>query len=227
MLEQHSEPSPFLTQREAPYVWVTWLTPLLAGSSNCQWAAWFQANYSFEKPLSDFSDWRVKHGRLVSRRVKELEAEGYKVYVEGENKFTITGKDDIVRVAGQADIVALKEDLIIVEDCKTGKKRDSDVMQVLSYMLLLSAPGGASHCKGKKLEGRLIYGEEIMDIPHAMMDQEFKESFRDMVGLISSSEPARKVPSVRECRFCKISSTYCPERVDTTGETELEDHDLF
>ncbi len=214
-------------KKEAPYIWVTWLTPLLAGSSFCQWAAWFQSNYTFEKPQPDLSDWTVKHGRLLNKRVQKLEDEGYKVYIEDENKFTLTGQDGFTKVAGKADIVAIKGNQIIVEDCKTGQKRNSDVMQVLVYMLLLSAPGGVSHCKGKKLDGRLIYGEEIIDIPSETLDQVFKDSFRETVHLVSASIAPRKVPSFKECQYCKISSQYCPERILFQEQSNQEEHDLF
>ena len=225
MLEPLTQAPPI--PREAPFIWVTLITPLLAGSNNCQWAAWFQANYSFEKPAPDLNEWKINHGRLLDSRVEELEAEGHKVYIEGENQFTIRGQDKRTKVTGKADIVAVMDGSITVEDCKTGKKRDSDLMQVLTYMLLLPAPGGAPHCKGKKLEGRLVYSTEVIDIPSSMLDGDFKSSFKEITRVVSASEPARKVPSLRECRFCKVPSAYCSERVETKPDEELEDHDLF
>lgn len=156
-----------------------------------------------------------------------MEEQGYDVYIEDENQFTVIGRDGVSKVSGKADIVAIKRNQIIVEDCKTGQKRDADVMQVLAYMLLLPAPGGVPHCKGKKLEGRLIYGEEIIDIPSELLDQDFKESFREIVHLVSASTQARKVPSFKECQFCKISSAYCPERIEVQEQDDQEEHDLF
>lgn len=223
---QEERPFPAI-KRESPYIWVTWLTPLLAGSSFCQWASWFQANYTFEKPSSDFSEWRIKHGRLLNKRVKKLESEGYNVYIEDENKFTIIGRNGITKVAGKADIVAIKGNQIIVEDCKTGQKKDADLMQVLTYMLLLRAPGGVPHCKGKTLEGRLIYGDEIIDVPSEMLDQDFKDYFREIVHLVSISTAPRKVPSFKECQYCKISKKYCLERIEVEVSDVQEEHDLF
>lgn len=38
--------------RNSPYVWVTWLTKILAGEQSCEWASWFKAHYQdFEKLL--------------------------------------------------------------------------------------------------------------------------------------------------------------------------------
>lgn len=217
-------------KRDSPYIWVTWLTPLLAGSSYCQWAAWFQANFKFEKQDSDMSEWRIKHGRLLNRRVQTLEAEGYTVYIEDENKFAIQSRDKSVKVAGKADIVAIKGDYVVVEDCKTGKKKDADLMQVLSYMMLLPLSGGPPHCRKRVFQGRLVYGEEIIDIPSSMVDEDFKASFRETVGFVGAAQPARRVPSESECRYCKVSKAYCAERIElvaTDDDNEDEEHDLF
>lgn len=214
-------------ERNTPYIWVTWLSSLMTGESNCMWATWFQANYKFDKSSGDLNNWKIKHTRLLNKRIGKLEAEGFKVYVEDENKFTITGKNGITKVAGKADIVAIKGKQIIVEDCKTGKKKNSDLTQVLIYMMLLPAPGGAPHCRGKKLEGRLVYSDESMDIPSSMIDQDFKGSFRELVYTVSNRQPARKVPSPRECKFCKIPKDICTERAKAQPTNVYEQHDLF
>ena len=214
-------------KKTEPYIWTTWLSPLLAGDTHCEWAAWFQSNYKFEKEQSYFNDWIVQHERLLDRRVQELESEGFTVYIEDENKFTITGRDKITKVAGKADIVAIKGNQAIVEDCKTGKRRNSDVMQVLIYMLLLPAPGGPKHCKGLNFDGRLVYNDCVMDIDSLMLDEAFKADFRRLVSAISNSEPGRKAPSLRECRYCKISSNYCPEKFEEEANEDFEEHDIF
>lgn len=217
------------TEKDAPYIWVTWIAPLLDGSKQCQWAGWFQANYKFEKKTDQtfLEDWSVKHQRLLNRRVMQLEAEGYTVYVEDDNYFTILGQDKVTKIAGKADIVAIKGNQVIVEDCKTGKKRNYDPFQVLLYMLLLPLHGGPPHCRSKRMDGRLIYGEEIIDISHSLLTQEIKEAFRDLMKILISATPARKVPSWRECRYCKIQSGYCNERMDAERDAEEGQHDLF
>lgn len=201
----------------SPYIWVTWLAPLLAGSHHCQWAAWFKANFKFDKETSDeefLADWNMKHENLLNQRADYLESQGYKVFIENDNYFKILGKDKKTYIAGKADIVAIKGDEVIVEDCKTGRKRAYDPMQVLLYMLLLRISGGPEHCRGKNIEGRLVYGDETMDIPSTMLTDDFRSAFRDLVGAVSGIEPARKAPGSGECRFCKVPSAYCPERMD-------------
>ena len=225
---QNRSPIASAQKKDNPYVWITWLTSLLAGTNHCEWAAWFQANYKFEKNKYDPGDWNVKHNNLLNRRIRQLELEGYKVYIEDENKFTILGTDRLTMVAGKADIVAIRGNEIVVEDCKSGKMKDEHIMQVLCYMLLLPAPGGPDHCRDKKLEGRLIYGDDEVDVPSSTLDRVFKETFRETIRLVSNSDPARKVPSYRECQYCKISSVNCPERVEKQ-EIDLfqEEHDIF
>jgi PD-(D/E)XK nuclease superfamily len=217
------------TKKQSPYIWASWLSPLLAGSSHCHWGTWFQANYKFEKDTDDdfLQDWTARHERLLHQRANVLEEEGYTVYLEDENAFRILGGDKRTTVAGKADIVAIRDDQVVVEDCKTGKKRQSDINQVLTYMLLLPAPGGAQHCRGKQLEGRLVYGGgDIFDISSNMLTPDFKAHFRELVQAVSDSKPARTVPSEGECKFCKASG-YCSERVSSESPQEQGEHDLF
>jgi len=215
--------------KNAPYIWVTWLAPLLTGSSHCQWAAWFQSNYKFVKETDDsfLANWTANHEALLQDRADYLEEQGYEVFLEGANSFQIKGSDGRTLISGKADIVAIKGDEVIVEDCKTGRKKDSDPAQVLLYMLLLPAPGGPVHCRKKKMSGRLVYQDEIFDIENDALDSEFKDNFRNLVHRISAKEPARKAPSLAECIFCKVSALYCAERQNTPNTSEDEEHDLF
>lgn len=226
MLTQSNPPIP----KKAPYIWVTWLPALIDGANHCEWAAWFQANYKFDKARDEnfFADWNMKHNSLLRERSEQLEAEGYDVYIEDANYFQILGSDKRTIIAGKPDIVAVKGDEVVVEDCKTGKQRSYDHIQVLLYMLLLPAPGGPEYCSKKKIEGRLVYNGEIIDVPSDLLTGEFKKAFKDIAHMASCKEPSRKVPSVRECRFCSISSEYCSDRMESrpTPNTE-EEHDLF
>ncbi|MEO1211511.1 MAG: PD-(D/E)XK nuclease family protein [Cyanobacteria bacterium J06638_20] len=218
------------TPKQAPYIWVTWLAPLIDGANHCHWATWFQANYKFDKSTDEdfFAEWRMKHESLLNQRVEELQQEGYDVYVEDENSFKITGKDKKTVISGKADIVAIRADEVIVEDCKTGRKRSYDHIQVLMYMMLLAAPGGPSHCRGKKIEGRLIYNGEVIDVPSDLLTADFKDAFRNIARMASGTEEPRKTPSARECRYCKVPAGHCSERFEEPSDDgELEEHDLF
>ncbi|MCY7275196.1 MAG: CRISPR-associated protein Cas4 [Phormidesmis sp. CAN_BIN44] len=215
------KPKPF------PSIWVTWLARLMADEIQCHWAIWFRTHYKYEKLISSFDSakWNANHQALLRSRVYDLEAEGYTVYLEGENWFEITGKSFPVKVSGKPDIVEIGSDGGFVEDCKTGRRKNSDLYQVLIYLLLL--PASQSKCRGLCLAGRLVYPTEVIEIEVDQVDEVFKEQFRSAIALLSSATPSRKVPSYQECRYCDISSQYCSERVDVKQDQDLKDHDLF
>ena len=211
-------------ERGNPYIWVSWLSKIMAGENQCRWAAWFRSHYKADKIPSDFdlAAWTAEHNELVQQRKQKLEDEGFTVYIEDQNRFTLRGKSG-VEVCGKADIVAIKKDEAYVEDCKTGTPRHSDYMQVLIYMLAL--PRVTAHCKGKNLEGRIVYKDSVVDVPSNKIDKSLKNLFKDIVTDVGGAEPLEKVPSWGECRFCDITRADCPERIGV--EPTTEDHDLF
>lgn len=215
------EPKPF------PSIWVTWLARLMADEIQCHWAIWFRTHYKYEKLISSFDSakWNANHQALLRSRVRDLEAEGYPVYLEGENWFEITGKSFPVKVSGKPDIVVIGSDGGFVEDCKTGRRKNSDFYQVLIYLLLL--PISHPQYRGLNLAGRLVYSTEVIEIESDQINEEFKAQFREAIALLSSATPSRKVPSYQECRYCDISAQYCSERVDVKQDQGLENHNLF
>jgi len=139
-------------KRTNPYVYVTWLAKLMGGQDQCRWKYWFKANFQFKKPQDSpekqaFLDgYLAKHSSLVNRRALDLEDEGYKVYVEGENSFTMAGSTGIT-VGGRPDIIAVRDEEVLVVDCKSGEEKPSDKLQTLIYMYLV--PFSLGHCKNR------------------------------------------------------------------------------
>jgi hypothetical protein len=212
-------------KRSNPFIWVSWLSKLMAGEKQCEWASWFRSHYIWQKLPSglDVAKWTADHAQLLRARKALLDAEGFTVYAEDQNSFTLKGTDGI-EVSGKPDIVAIRGEEAYVEDCKTGNPRHSDHFQVLVYMLAL--PYVEGHCKGRKLEGRLVYGNTIVDVPGSKIDADLKELFRKTVLAIGGPEPAPKIPSWGECRYCDISKADCPERIETQADA-VTDHGLF
>lgn len=215
------EPKPFLS------IWVTWLARLMANEIQCHWAIWFRTHYKYEKISSNFDSakWNASHQTLLRNRVCSLELEGCTVFLEGENWFEIEGKNFPVKVSGKPDIVAITGQQGFVEDCKTGRRRNSDLYQVLIYLLLL--PVSHPRCRRLELAGRLVYPTEVVEIQAEQSDEVFKAQFREAIATLSSTTPARKVPSFQECRFCDIPSQCCPERVDNPPNESSKNHNLF
>ena len=212
-------------ERPNSFIWVSWLSKLMAGEKQCEWASWFRSHYIWQKLPSglDLAKWTADHAQLLRARKAALEAEGFTVYAEDQNSFTLMGATGI-EVSGKPDIVAIRGSEAYVEDCKTGTPRHSDHFQVLVYMLAL--PHVEGPWKGRKLDGRIIYGGTVVDVPASKIDADLRELFRRTVLTIGGPEPARKAPSWGECRYCDISGDDCPERIDIRTEA-VTDHGLF
>jgi PD-(D/E)XK nuclease superfamily len=150
--------------RGEPYVWVSWLAKLLAGEAHCQWALWFRAHHRYDKVPSDLdaAGWCVRHAALVGETEQALREEGWKVWVEDQNKFTIRGRT--ATLAGKPDLVAIKGEVVRVIDCKTGSRKGSDFLQVLIYLLLL--PRVHPECRGKLLSGEVRYFRDDRALRH-------------------------------------------------------------
>jgi hypothetical protein len=217
------------TEREVPFVWVTWLTKLMAGEDSCRWSSWFKAHHKYDKLPSDFNltQWTAEHSQLVHRRANELEAQGCGVFIEDENQFYLTGRDGITTLSGKPDIVAVRGDEVLVEDCKTGKPRNSDKMQVLIYMLVLKLvkPDLAK----KTFHGSVFYKDHPqIEIEPDAVNSDFLGVFQEVMEAVKGADPCRKVPSYRECKFCDIGPSDCAERVDEEPlAVAATEHDLF
>jgi hypothetical protein len=200
------------TKRDSPYLWVTWLTKLLAGEQSCEFRTWFKAHFKdFEKreQEGDLANWLARHTEIIHKRTAELRAEGYTVYLEDQNKFTLKGI--AITLQGKPDIVAVKDDDYVVIDAKGGKKRASDEMQVLIYMLAM--PMTHELCKGKPVRGEIQYTDErvLVDVLPGRVRTFITETIRRI------AEPVRAAtaPSYQECRFCELTRKDCPSRIET------------
>jgi len=213
--------------RSEPYIWVTWLTKLLAGESMCEWSSWFRAhNKNYDKLPGDFdlATWTIDHRELVNARREQLLDDGYEVHIEDENAFKRIGKTGIV-VSGKPDIFAIKEDVGVIEDCKTGRPRTSDQIQVLVYMLLL--PIRNPLCENISISGRAVYKTNSVDIPTSGLNETFRERFVDMVRKVGGDKPLPKSPTWAECRWCDIGPADCLYRVSEPPESAEAKTDLF
>lgn len=97
-------------------------------------------------------------------------------------------------------------------DVKTGKPKDSHVVQVLLYLWML--PLAIPVFRDKQLRGRLVYPNGTQEISAALLTDDFVTRASVLIRLLGARTPGRKVPSVAECRFCPISAADCPERIE-------------
>ena len=212
--------------RDVPYIWVTWITGLLAGGNHCEWATWFRAHFQgYDKRPSNFAQatWRAQHSEMVRTRAARLRAQGYDVYIEDQNSFSYQGK--AATLGGKPDLVAVRETEALVVDCKTGKQRDSDYFQVLTYMLLLLRTHSA--CHHHTLAGEIQYQDSSQFIEPQELTSEHKQLIRTIIERVAGDTTLPRVPSYGECRFCEIGRKDCPERIDSEPLSQLPEHELF
>lgn len=213
--------------REAPYIWVTWVSKLMAGELQCEWSAWFRAHHRYDRRPSDFNlaMWTADHAALVRDCAAASRTAGYDVRVEDQNAFKMRGRHDVV-LSGKPDLVVEQDREVMIIDCKTGSPRVSDHMQVLIYMLIL--PYVRPIWKTVPVHGRLQYRHDRVDIPAHAVDDRFRERFRQTMAQIGGAAPLLRLPSYGECQFCDISRRDCPDRVDTPPPDVMpSEHDLF
>lgn len=203
-----------------PYIWVTWLAKLLGGN-RCVWSAWFKAHYKYDKyeeMAADLVKWNREHNKLMAARVKELEADGWKVMVEDQNAFKLEG--EVAVVAGKPDIVATKAGEVLVVDGKTGRERDSDIWQVLFY--LFSIPKSRPDLVGN-LVGEVQYakGDVRITLTPEELDADRMGAIVALIKAVAGSEPPAKAPSRDECKRCNIGHKDCPQRVGVEQTTAV------
>ena len=187
------------TRRANAYVYATWITKLLAGEDSCRWKLWFRAHYAYDKKPSDFdlTKWATAHDQMVQETAESLRNGDYSVFLEDQNTFRLRNKEGVM-LAGRPDILAVREDEVIVVDCKTGKERNSDKIQVMLYMLVL--PHALLRCEGKRLVGEVRYKHTgLVRIPPDAIGDEFRQLFREIMTVASGDKEPPRHPSAREC----------------------------
>ena len=198
-----------------PYIWVTWLTRLLAGENSCEWAAWFKAQntgWSWQKAPGTFEQagWLIDHTAQVNACRERLEHQGFTVWTENQNSFVLKGKS--ASVGGKPDLIARNGSEALIVDVKTGNPSASHIVQVLVYMY--AVPKTLKQYRGVAFNGRVSYRDHEIDIPAAAVDERFIGQVTELVRRLAAGTPARRVPSLRECGYCDITSADCPERME-------------
>ena len=205
-------------RREYAYIWATWLPRLLTGENSCEWAVWFKAHHrDWVRQPSDFdqAQWLLDHTALVNERIGNWEVGGYDVDVERQNSFALHGRT--ATLAGRPDIIARREDNGVIVDAKTGHESPSHIVQVMIY--LYAVPKAIERYRNVKLRGQVTYRDHTVRVEADDVDNQFVKNLGALIRRIAANEPARRVPSLQECRFCDITAADCPVRVDADPET--------
>ena len=200
-----------------PYIHPSWLPRLLIGMDHCEHKIWFQSHHdgrSWTRVVSDFDSvtYNLRHTDLMKRCDQEYEQRGYSVTLENQNEFRISLAGSTV--SGRMDLVATRDQELVIIDAKAAKPSEAHAVQVMLYMLFLQLQGART--QGLTVTGEVYYGEDhTVAIAGGTAGQEFKEMVEGLIGQLTAKAPPRKVPSAADCRFCPIPGEYCPERVET------------
>ncbi len=203
-----AETLPLPRKRYQPKLAVVQLAELLSGERKCEWPTLVAAQYDLPKePVTDeLAEWRVKHDRLVTERVAELERNGLHVQVENENWLSLVGQSGL-KLSGKPDIVILERERVTYEDCKSGKPKGAHHIQVLLYAQLARQTGITA-----PLAGNVIYPNGIEPVDLVGRRREVREKFIAVMARVNSGDVPR-IPSWSDCRYCKVRA-YCPDRIE-------------
>lgn len=199
--------------RKRAYIWTTWITGLLAGTDACMWKAWYKSHFRYAKLEEnshgfDIAEWTRQHDAMTAARVKQLKDDGRwtSIREEDENAFKLSGRN--ADLSGKPDIVALSRHIqhALVIDEKSGKKKESDVWQVLLYMFALPLVWAS----GWRVEGEIEYrdGKRAVD-PDRIVSA--RPRIVEVIKVVGDPEEPLRTPSPSECRFCDIQA--CPDRI--------------
>lgn len=197
-------------KRGLPYLYVTWLAKALANEKACLYSVWFRSRFSYEKfeeQAGDLVKWNRDHSKLMAERRRQLEAQGYTCRVEEANAFKLEGSTAIV--AGKMDLVATKDDHMLIVDGKTGRDRESDVWQVLLY--LWTAP--KIWRVPANLEGEVHYSHGDISLTPDELNDERVTKIVNLIKVVAADAQPTKTPTRDNCRFCNIGPVDCPQRV--------------
>lgn len=199
-------------RRDNPYLWVTWLAENMSGDVSCQWKNWFRAHHKLaqEEPSGDMTSWRMAHTLMLSQWTQRLRAQGARVLNEYEVRMRFPQLRSTL--SGKADLIAIQGDDVTIIDCKTGRPKDRDKVQVMLYMHGLATFDPAF--SSSRIRGLVAYQDEAdFEIPE--LPAGFTQSLEHFVGLLSDDEEAAPRVPGNDCRFCPITRLDCPEKVSS------------
>ena len=203
-------------RENGPYIHPSWLPRLLIGMDHCEHRVWFQSHHdskTWTRLASDFDSvaYNLRHTDLMKRCAQKYEDRGYTVTLENQNEFRIFLAG--ATVSGRMDLVATRDQELVIIDAKAAKPSEAHVVQVMLYMLFLQLQG--TRAQGMTVTGEVYYGEDhTVPIAAGAAGREFMELVEGLIGRLTAKPSPRKVPSASECRFCPIPKEYCPERID-------------
>ena len=112
--------------------------------------------------------------------------------------------------------MAQRDDDVVVVDVKTGRESASHVVHVMIY--LYAMPRAHEQYRDRKIRGQVTHEGHTVHIPPESVNERFIRSLATLTRRLADKNPAKRVPSAQECRFCDITAADCPQRVEQGSE---------
>lgn len=184
----------------------------------CHFQAWVKGHYTIDKVARDdanLATWQVEHTAMLQAEIARLQADGWKCSIE--RYLRVTGQTAIL--GGKPDVVAQKTDRrSVVIDCKSGQERDSDVAQVLIYMVALPL---AWNSPTMIFDGEVVYRTHRVPVPAKQVEPFRPRLFALLKQLARADVRPEPVPSAANCRFCDVTKADCHARTDATEQVDV------
>ena len=207
------------TRRDVSRAHVTSIAKLMSGDSSCIYSAWFRSWHErYRRAETDgagLADWNMRHTTMMHETVALLEKDGYEVNIEGQNWFETRSSKTGSIVIGKPDIISMSPDgRVTLLDIKAGQPRPADEIQVKLYMHLLPL-SGHPRWSGVRMGGKVLYANSrAVDLSPDDITSEFRHSLAVVMRQVVAPEPARLVPSERECGWCVVTGDDCHGRIE-------------
>lgn len=201
-----------LKKRTGAFLHPSWLAKYFSGDRQCLWGLNRQARCYLPKSDSSFdlNAYKVKHQSLLTKAISRYEAEGYQVFVESANEYSVRTKSGVI-INCCPDLIALKNDQVFVVDAKTGSPSGKDYGQVQLYMMTIPIAGIHGICSIPT--GQVFYREFRLDISPDELTPEWKAQLSNLVSIAAQVDPPKPRPSKRECQWCP-AAMICPHRIE-------------
>lgn len=195
------------SRKGLPNFWVTSIAKALVGESPCLLQPWLASRFVLPKRQSgDLADWKANHTELLQKQVAMFVDQGWKCRTE--SFFRVSGNHGIV--SGKADLILQATDRRPrIVDCKSGKPRDSDTMQVLLEMVLIPIAWNAPKMR---FEGEVIYANGNSIVLEADEADKQRGRIFTMIRELATMARPQPMPSADSCRFCEVPDSECGQR---------------
>lgn len=174
----------------------------LIGESQCLLQYYLQAHYQLASN-KNYISYKMRHQSFLKQRKQFWIAEGYSVSCEKQNLMSFLTKKG-AKFIGNPDLYV--KEINHFEELKTGKPKESDIVQLMLYMAAAPYIHGLSEIPS----GQVRYSDgSFKDVLPEEITQEFKDQVTQLIGVLVADQIPEPEPSQRDCRFCTFNN-YCP-----------------